>query len=89
MAVPIKIVTQEGEAMELDWGTAIAGAVQFAIGLGFYELAQYVSRRIKGNTGKVLSWPCYGVAFIFLGSAVFTILWNMFGPAVLWLVSWF
>jgi hypothetical protein len=71
-------------------GTAIAGTAQFVIGMGFHELGKYWSRRIKGNTTRaLLSWPCYGLAFVFISSAAFTIFWNMFGPVVLWVFSWF
>ena len=74
--------------MEFDYQTAIVGTVQFAIGLGFWQLAQYFSRQIKRPIGRaLLSWPCYGIGFVFLSSAAFTILWNMFGPIVLWLLS--
>jgi hypothetical protein len=47
--------------MELDFPTAIVGTIQFAIGLGFWELGRYLSRRIKWNVSRVLlSWPCWG-----------------------------
>jgi hypothetical protein len=73
----------------MEFGEAIIVTAHFAIGLGFYQLAQYVPRRIKGNTGKVLSWPCYGLAFIFVGSALFAFVVSMFGAPVFWLLSWF
>jgi hypothetical protein len=72
---------------DLDWSTAIVGTVQFAIGMGLYVLAQNLSRRFKGHVGKVFYWPCYVLGFIFLASAALTILWNMFGPIVLWILS--
>jgi len=72
--------------MELDYQTAIVGTVQFAIGMGFGTLGQYCSQRVKWPMGRaLLSWPCYGLAFIFLSSAALTILWNMIGPLVMWL----
>lgn len=74
--------------MYLDFRTAAIGTVQFAIGLSFWSLGQYLSRNIKGRFGgAVLSWPCYGVALIFLSGAALTILWNMVGPTVLWVLS--
>jgi hypothetical protein len=74
--------------MEFDFDTAIAGTVQFAVGLGLTQLGRYLSQRIKGNVIRaLLSWPCFGLGFILLASAVFTILWNMFGSFVLWLLS--
>jgi hypothetical protein len=74
--------------MELDWGTAIVSTVQFAIGSGFVWLGKYLSQHVKWRIGRVLlSWPCFGIGFIFLSSAVVTILWNMFGPIVLWLLG--
>jgi hypothetical protein len=77
---------------DLNWEAAIVGTVHFAIGYGFWRLAQYVPQRIKGNTGKVLSWPCYGLAFIFVSSAIFTGLIapflagliDIFGPIIAW-----
>jgi hypothetical protein len=72
--------------MEVDYGTAIVGTIQFAIGSGFGWLGQELSRRINSPVIRVLlSWPCYGLAFLFLTSAAFIILWNMFGPFVLWI----
>jgi hypothetical protein len=59
--------------------------------MGFYLLAQDLPWRFKGNIGKVLSWPCYGLGFIFLASGLFAILWSMFGPivpSVLSLLNW-
>lgn len=74
--------------MELDFGTAIVSTVQFAIGLGFYRLGQYVSQRIKTRGPRILlSWPCYVISFIFLTSAVAMIYWNMFGPIVIWVAN--
>ena len=72
--------------MELDFPTAIAGTVQIAIGYGFWRLGQYCSEWIKLPIGRaLLSWPFYVLAFIFVSSAVFTMLWNMVGPIVLWI----
>ena len=74
--------------MELDFQTAIIGTVQFAIGYGFWRLGQYCSERFKQPLGRaLLSWPCYGLGFIFLASAAFTILWNLIGPIVMWVVG--
>jgi hypothetical protein len=58
---------------------AIILTVHFAIGYGFYLLAQGARNRIKGTWGRVLSWPCYGVAIIFISSAIFGLLITMFG----------
>ena len=74
--------------MELDYPTAIVVTVQAAIGYGFWRLARYGSERIKQLTGRaLLSWPCYALGFLFLSSAAFTMLWNMFGPIVMWVWS--
>lgn len=76
--------------LPLDFGTAIVGTVQFAIALAFFGLGQYASRRINSRVGaSLISWPCYGIAFIFGLSAIFTMYWNMFGPIVLWFVGLF
>lgn len=76
--------------MELDFQTATIGTVQFAIGYGFWRLGQYCSERFKQPVGRaLLSWPCYALGFIFLAGAAFTILWNMFGPIVMWVWSLF
>lgn len=75
-------------AMELDLQTAIGGTVQFAIGCGFWRLGQHWSESINWPVGRaLLSWPCYILAFIFVSSAVVTILWNMVGSIVLWVWS--
>jgi hypothetical protein len=74
--------------MELDYQTAIIGTGQFAIGYGFWRLAQYCSERFKQPIGRaLLSWPCYALGFLFLSSAAFLIIWNMVGPLVMWFWS--
>lgn len=74
--------------MLLDYETAIIATAQGAIGAGFFWLAQYLSSHISWKAGRViLAWPCYGLGFLFLLGAALTILWNMVGPIVLWLLS--
>lgn len=72
---------------DLSWGTAIVGSIQCAIGMGFGALGQYFSRRVRWPAARaLLSWPCYGLSFIFMLGAAVTILWNMFGPLILWIL---
>jgi len=73
----------------MDLQAAIISAVHFAIGACFFVMAQGIPNRIKGTWGHVLSWPCYGIAFIFVGSAVFNMLMTMFAPYVAWVWNLF
>jgi hypothetical protein len=71
--------------MELDYHAAIIGTIQFALGYGFWRLAEFCSGLIMRPVKRaLLSWPCYAVGFIFLVGAAFTIVSNMFGLIVVW-----
>ena len=57
--------------------------VQALIGAGFLCAAQSLARYIKVKPLRiVLSWPLFGLAYLFLSSALFEYIWNMVGPIV-------
>jgi hypothetical protein len=51
--------------------------------LGLYQLG-VGANNFRGGLGACRQSPCYGPGFVFLGSAAFASLMNMFAPIVRW-----